>query len=171
MNRSNVGNIVTNAVQIGSVGATTYAGLKARWNKEEQDTVLNNTRQQQSDAMYEQKMKNLSAKEQDILASASAKQELGRQRKARADLSEAKLEDYKKKHDEKSVEEQFTEVEQSLIPTVDTPENPNISKKVSSDVQIIERWTRRRIPDSGIHSMKDFYAKLKEQEGKDNADV
>lgn len=129
MNRSNVGNIVTNAVQIGSVGATTYAGLKAHWKKEEQDTALNNARQQQSDAMYEQK------------------------------------------HDEKSAEEEFAEVEQSLIPTVDTPENQNISKKVSSDVQIVERWTRRRIPDSGIHSMKDFYAKLKEQEGKDNADV
>lgn len=152
MIRSNVGNIVTNAMQVGSVAGTTYAGLRAHWNKEEQDTVLNNQRQQEKmqkeaerkerqatkderdTAIYEQKIKNLSAKEQDILASASAKEELTRGRKARADIAEMRKEDYEKKSGRASAEEEFAETESSMIPSVGSPQWDNIDTYISNNV-------------------------------------
>lgn len=162
MIRSNVGNVVTNAQQILSVGATTLAGFKARWDRREQDSALNNIMQQQRREQHEAKLSQMSAKEKEILASASAKEELGRQRKARADLAEAKLEDYNKAHKNKTAEEEFAEAEKSLIPAVDTPENQNISKKISSDVEIVKKWTRRKKPEPVDYVSEDFRNTVKD---------
>lgn len=162
MIRSNVGNVVTNAQQILSVGTTTLAGFKARWDRQEQDSALNNVRQQQRQEQHEAKLSQMSAKEKELLASASAKEELRRQREYRADLAKAKLEDYKKTHTDKTAKQEFTEIEESLIPAVDTPENQNISKKISSDVEIVKKWTRRKKPEPVNYVSEDFRNTIKD---------
>lgn len=54
--RSNVGNITTNAVQIASVGATTYSGLKRRALADATQT-LNNKKREEALAKKEQEKK------------------------------------------------------------------------------------------------------------------
>ena len=112
MIRSNVGNIVTNAMQVGSVAGTTYAGLRAHWNKEDQSTTLNNKGKQQQKTIEP----NASQKEEEILNSASAGKVLT------------------EKKTEKTPKEEFEEAESSMIPSVDSPQWDNVDTYVSNNV-------------------------------------
>lgn len=123
MNRSNIGNIVTNGMQILSVSATTGAKFLAK-----ADSALNNMSKDSQKAYYQ-----------------SQAEKLERDTETYNSLSEEEKQAYhNKKYGIKEKTEDFEKTVDDIMSGLNSEQKENISQKISNDISYIDSWEKER---------------------------
>lgn len=143
MNRSNVGNIVTNAVQIGSVGATTYAGFERsarRARKEDAASAFNYLSKEELQQIGQSKAQRMKDEANRYSAGGSSPfQHLSDEESSK--FQEKKAEGMREFISEGDDESEGVDVEE-VMSGLESEESDRIKAKTSFDVSFFEELAR-----------------------------
>ena len=156
MNRSNVGNIVTNGMQILSVGATTAARTLGR-----ADSALNNLSKEEKKEYYQMQADKMRDE---------TKQYYDKSDSAFHNLSEEEQVQYRQFQADK-MRKQMSDSEDDVdtlmadAPSSNSPQSPELTKKIIGDIEWTRKWTGRNIKTNRFVASRDNIEDLEKEGG------
>lgn len=155
MIRSNVGNVVTNAMQIGSVSAHTAAGMVRGAKKEKlaqaQNALNNLSEEERSRYVQMQADKMREQTEQYYRQASSPTQHMSLQEQSdyQSAVAESRRKFTKKQFEPEDGEQSVDDIMQGLELKVDSPQGEELSIKSRTDIQWLDDWksTWKKVSD------------------------